>query len=90
MPGPRGRAPTKKAKSMSLKATSASSEISTLCNNGNAQSFNSMTVPSKAPNAGVISNKCKQMGCSGPKKSPDAIRNNNEYEIWPAAPVTAT
>ena len=27
---------------------------------------------------------------SGPSISPEAIRNSNEYPIWPAAPVTAT
>ena len=53
MPGPRGRAPTSRARLTPSKIFSASAPISTPARVGNAQSSSSMTTPSSAFRAGL-------------------------------------
>ena len=53
MPGPRGRAPTSRARLTPSKIFSASAPISTPASVGNAQSSSSMTTPSSAFRAGL-------------------------------------
>ena len=62
MPGPRGRAPTSRARLTPSKIRSASSPISTPASPGKAQSSSSMTTPSRALRAGVISSRRSSMG----------------------------
>ena len=59
MPGPLGFAPTRNAKSESLKAISGSSVMDILSKEEKAQSSNSIATPFKASNAGDISNRFK-------------------------------
>ncbi len=62
MPGPRGRAPTSRAKSTSLKATLGSSVATMSCTSGKAQSFTSMTTPLSASMAWGISSSWRMTG----------------------------
>ena len=74
IPGPRGFAPTKKAKLLSPKAAAASSVAHTLPNVGKAQSSNSIATPLRASSAGVISRRFKLTFTLLPNSCPDAIR----------------
>lgn len=72
----RGRAPTSIARLTPSNTVLASSPISTLLSSGKAQSSSSITTPSSALSAGVISSSRSSTGCSGPSSSPAAIRNS--------------
>ena len=76
MPGPRGRAPTSRARFTPLKILLASAPISTPASSGNAQSSSSITTPSRALRAGSISSSRSSIGRSGPSSDPLARRNN--------------
>ena len=76
MPLVRGRAPTSRARFAPSKTVFASSPISTPASVGNAQSSSSMTTPSSALRAGVISSSCSWTGVSLPSRSPLAIRKS--------------
>ena len=75
MPGPRGRAPTSRARLTPSKICSASAPISTPARPGNAQSSSSMTTPSSAFSAGSISSSRSSTGRS-PVSAPLARRNS--------------
>ncbi|MOA21159.1 hypothetical protein D3C78_1416390 [compost metagenome] len=64
MPGPRGRAPTSRATSASLKAVRGSLWAVTSCSSGKAQSSNSMMTPFRAFCAfsSGISSSCRMTG----------------------------
>ena len=64
MPGPRGRAPTSRARLTPSKIFSASEPISTPERSGNAQSSSSMTTPSSVLRAGSISSRRSSIGRS--------------------------
>ena len=53
-----------------------SSPISTADSNGKAQSSSSITTPSRAGSAGVISSSRSSTGWSGPSIAPLAMRNS--------------
>ena len=76
MPGPRGRAPTRRARLTPSKTLIGSSPISMPASVGKAQSSSSMTTPSRALSAGVISRRRSSTGVSGPSIAPLAMRNN--------------
>ena len=75
MPAVRGRAPTSSAMFAPSKTLVGSSPITTLDSSGNAQSSSSMTTPSSAFRAGVISRRRSSTGWSFPSSSPLAMRN---------------
>lgn len=73
IPSRRGMAPTKKAASRSLNATSSLVVATTECTRGKAQSVISRTTPLSTPSHIGISNRCRMTGWSGPKTSPLAM-----------------
>jgi hypothetical protein len=75
MPGPRGRAPTRRARLTPSKIFSASAPISTPASVANAQSSSSITTPSSALSAGSISSSRSSIGRS-PASAPLARRNS--------------
>ena len=76
IPFVRGRAPTSRAMLTPSKTVPASSPVMTSVSSGNAQSSSSITTPSSAFIAGVISSRCSWIGVSGPNISPLAMRNS--------------
>ena len=78
IPALRGIEPTSSATCTPSKATLASSEVVTPESSGKAQSSSSMTTPSRAPIAGVISSSFRWTGWSGPSRAPLAMRNSSE------------
>ena len=76
MPGPRGRAPTSRARLTPSKMVFASAPVSTPASVGNAQSSSSITTPSSVFRAGSISSSRSSIGVSLPSRSPLARRNS--------------
>ena len=76
MPGPRGRAPTSRARLTPSKIFSGSEPISTPASVGKAQSSSSITTPSRAFRAGSISSSCSWIGRSAPSSEPLARRKS--------------
>ena len=72
----RGRAPTSSAMLTPSKTVLGSSPVWTADSSGNAQSSSSITTPSSALSAGVISSSRSSTGVSGPSSDPLAIRNS--------------
>lgn len=90
MPGPRGRAPTSRATSTPVKASTSLLVATMRVTTEAAQSSISMTTAASLGMAGSISFRCSTTGWSLPSSSPRAIRKIKLYAIWPAAPVTST
>mmetsp|Transcript_10300 Transcript_10300/g.24177 ORF Transcript_10300/g.24177 Transcript_10300/m.24177 type:complete len:247 (+) Transcript_10300:247-987(+) len=78
MPGPRGLAPTRKAKSAPSKALFWSSVWTMPLTRGKAQSSTSMHTPLRALIAPGNSRSCRITGWSGPKRPPLAMRKTME------------
>ena len=76
MPAVRGRAPTSIARLTPSNTLVGSSPISTLARFGKAQSSSSITTPSSAFSAGVISSSRSSTCRSGPSSAPLAMRNS--------------
>ena len=77
MPGPRGRAPTRRPTLQPSKAGFGSSKMSIRRSSGKAQSSSSIAVPSAALTASGISSRLSSTGVSGPSIWPLAIRNRS-------------
>ena len=75
IPALRGMAPTRKAALTPSKTFFGSSPISMFTRLPKAQSSSSMTTPSRALRAGVISRRRSSMGVS-PSSEPEAMRNS--------------
>jgi hypothetical protein len=80
MPGPRGRAPTRSATSVSLNATIGSEAATMPSSSGKAQSSSSIITPFSAFCAfsSATSSICSTTGWSLPSISPLAMRNSSE------------
>ena len=75
MPGPRGRAPTRRPTLAPSKAGVGSSKMSIFRSSGKAQSSSSIAVPSAALTASGISSRLSSTGVSVPSIWPLAMRN---------------